>query len=111
MLPRTDSPGQKRALIKVCYASGHRCPRCAQRSRPTGNEAKKIAIELHTWLAKVVDSSAKPKDIRFGNNLPKARSGKIMRRPLHSVANSESTTEGTSTLENAAIRDHLTQAN
>jgi hypothetical protein len=101
--------GQKRALIKVCYASGHRCPGCAQRSCPTGNEAKEIATELHTWLAKVVGPSAISKDIRFGDNLPKARSGKIKLRLQHSFANGESTTNGTSTPENPAIRDQFTQ--
>ena len=53
-----------------------------KRARPTGDEAKKIANELRNWVAKEIGPIAKPKDIRFGDNLPKTRSGKIMRRLL-----------------------------
>ena len=49
-----------------------------KRPRPTGEEAKKIANELRNWVAKEIGPIAKPKDIRFGENLPKTRSGKIM---------------------------------
>ena len=53
-----------------------------KRPRPTGDEAKQIAKELRDWVAKEIGPIAKPKDIRFGDNLPKTRSGKIMRRLL-----------------------------
>ena len=82
-----------------------------KRSRPTGDEAKKIAAELRAWVAKEIGPIAKPKDIRFGDNLPKTRSGKIMRRLLRSIAKGEAITQDTSTLENPAILDQLTQAN
>ncbi len=82
-----------------------------KRSRPTGDEAKKIAAELRNWVAKEIGPIAKPKDIRFGDNLPKTRSGKIMRRLLRSIAKGEAITQDTSTLENPAILDQLTQAN
>ena len=82
-----------------------------KRSRPTGEEAKKIAAELRNWVAKEIGPIAKPKDIRFGDNLPKTRSGKIMRRLLRSIAKGEAITQDTSTLENPAILDQLTQAN
>jgi acetyl-CoA synthetase len=82
-----------------------------KRSRPTGDEAKKIANELRNWVAKEIGPIAKPKDIRFGDNLPKTRSGKIMRRLLRSIAKGEAITQDTSTLENPAILDQLTQAN
>ena len=49
-------------------------------SRPTGDEAKAIAKRLRDWVGKEIGPIAKPKDIRFGDNLPKTRSGKIMRR-------------------------------
>ena len=51
------------------------------------------------------------KDIRFGDNLPKTRSGKIMRRLLRSVANGEAITQDTSTLENPAILEQLAEKN
>ena len=79
--------------------------------RPTGEEAKKIATQLRNWVAKEIGPIAKPKDIRFGDNLPKTRSGKIMRRLLRSIAKGEAITQDTSTLENPAILDQLTQAN
>jgi len=82
-----------------------------KRARPTGDEAKKIADELRAWVAKVIGPIAKPKDIRFGDNLPKTRSGKIMRRLLRSIARGETITQDTSTLENPAILEQLAQNN
>src|SRR3954471_23990506 len=77
--------------------------------RPTGEEAKKIADELRAWVAKEIGAIAKPKDIRFGDNLPKTRSGKIMRRLLRAIARGEEITQDVSTLENPAILDQLRQ--
>ena len=82
-----------------------------KRSRPTGEEAKQIAQQLRNWVGKEIGPIAKPKDIRFGDNLPKTRSGKIMRRLLRSIAKGEAITQDTSTLENPAILEQLTQAN
>jgi acetyl-CoA synthetase len=82
-----------------------------KRARPTGDEAKKIANELRNWVAKEIGPIAKPKDIRFGDNLPKTRSGKIMRRLLRSVAKGEPITQDTSTLENPAILAQLSERN
>jgi len=82
-----------------------------KRPRPTGDEAKAIAKQLRDWVGKEIGPIAKPKDIRFGDNLPKTRSGKIMRRLLRSVAKGEAITQDTSTLENPAILDQLAQSN
>jgi len=82
-----------------------------KRSRPTGEEAKQIAAELRNWVAKEIGPIAKPKDIRFGDNLPKTRSGKIMRRLLRSIAKGEAITQDVSTLENPAILDQLAHTN
>jgi len=81
-----------------------------KRSRPSPEEAKAIAKELRDWVAKEIGPIAKPKDIRFGENLPKTRSGKIMRRLLRSLAKGETITQDVSTLENPAILDQLGQA-
>ena len=78
--------------------------------RPTGDEAKKIATELRNWVGKEIGPIAKPKDVRFGDNLPKTRSGKIMRRLLRVIAKGEEVTQDTSTLENPAILDQLKEA-
>jgi acetyl-CoA synthetase len=79
-------------------------------ARPTGDEAKKIAQELRDWVGKEIGAIAKPKEIRFGDNLPKTRSGKIMRRLLRTLAKGEEITQDVSTLENPAILQQLKDA-
>ncbi|QGZ55045.1 acetate--CoA ligase [Paraburkholderia acidiphila] len=76
-------------------------------TRPQGDEAVKLANDLRAWVGKEIGPIAKPKDIRFGENLPKTRSGKIMRRLLRSLAKGEAITQDVSTLENPAILDQL----
>ena len=80
-----------------------------KRALPQGEEGKQIAKELRDWVAKEIGPIAKPKDIRFGENLPKTRSGKIMRRLLRSLAKGEKITQDTSTLENPQILSQLDQ--
>jgi acetyl-CoA synthetase len=82
-----------------------------KRPRPSGEEAKKLAAELRNHVGQEIGPIAKPKDIRFGDNLPKTRSGKIMRRLLRVIAKGDAVTQDTSTLENPAILDQLAQAN
>jgi len=81
-----------------------------KQSRPTGSDAQKVAKELRDWVGKEIGPIAKPKEIRFGENLPKTRSGKIMRRLLRSLARGEAITQDVSTLENPAILDQLKEA-
>lgn len=76
-------------------------------ARPEGAAAAALAAELRDWVAKEIGAIAKPKEIRFGDNLPKTRSGKIMRRLLRAVAKGEDITQDTSTLENPAILEQL----
>jgi acetyl-CoA synthetase len=78
-----------------------------KQARPEGEEAKRIIKELQDWVAKEIGPIAKPKDIRFGDNLPKTRSGKIMRRLLRSIAKGETIQQDISTLENPAILDQF----
>jgi acetyl-CoA synthetase len=78
--------------------------------RPTGEDAKKVATELRNWVGKEIGPIAKPKDVRFGDNLPKTRSGKIMRRLLRVIAKGEEVTQDTSTLENPAILEQLKES-
>ncbi len=78
-----------------------------KQSRPEGDEAKQIAKTLREWVGKEIGPIAKPKEIRFGENLPKTRSGKIMRRLLRVVAKGEAVTQDVSTLENPAILEQL----
>ncbi|HGO6073837.1 TPA: acetyl-coenzyme A synthetase, partial [Burkholderia cepacia] len=69
-----------------------------------------LAKTLRDWVGKQIGPIAKPKDIRFGDNLPKTRSGKIMRRLLRSLAKGEAITQDTSTLENPAILEQLNRS-
>ena len=81
-----------------------------KQTRPSGADAETIAKQLRDWVGKEIGPIAKPKDIRFGDNLPKTRSGKIMRRLLRSIAKGEDITQDVSTLENPAILEQLKQA-
>ena len=76
-------------------------------ARPTGSSAVALTRELRDWVGEQLGPIAKPDDIRFADNLPKTRSGKIMRRLLRAVANDEEVTQDVSTLENPAILDQL----
>ncbi len=76
-------------------------------ARPTGDDAAKMIKELQNWVGHEIGPIAKPKDIRFGENLPKTRSGKIMRRLLRQLAKGEDVTQDTSTLENPHILEQL----
>ncbi|MCX7628219.1 MAG: acetate--CoA ligase [Methylophilaceae bacterium] len=75
--------------------------------RPEGEEARRIAAQLRDWVGKEIGPIAKPDEIRFGENLPKTRSGKIMRRLLRSLAKGEEITSDVSTLDNPAILEQL----
>jgi acetyl-CoA synthetase len=78
--------------------------------RLQGEQAREVVAALRDWVAKEIGPIAKPDEIRFGDNLPKTRSGKIMRRLLRSLARGEDITSDTSTLENPAILEQLKQA-
>ncbi len=69
--------------------------------------AKKLVEDLRNWVGKEIGPIAKPDEIRFGENLPKTRSGKIMRRLLRAIAKGEAITQDVSTLENPAILEQL----
>ncbi|SAK85568.1 acetyl-CoA synthetase [Caballeronia fortuita] len=79
-------------------------------SSPVGDEARKRAVELRKWISDQIGPIAKPKDIRFGDNLPKTRSGKIMRRLLRSLAKGEQILQDVSTLENPSVLSQLGEA-
>ena len=78
-----------------------------KQTRPDGEQAKQTAEQLRAWVAKEIGALARPDEIRFGDNLPKTRSGKIMRRLLRSIAKGEEITSDVSTLENPAILQQL----
>ncbi len=75
----------------------------------TEEERNELVQDIRNWVAKEIGPIAKPDDIRFGENLPKTRSGKIMRRLLRSIAKGEEITSDTSTLENPQILEQFQQ--
>jgi acetyl-CoA synthetase len=79
-------------------------------ARPKAEDAHRIVQELRNWVSQEIGPIAKPDEIRFGDNLPKTRSGKIMRRLLRTLARDEEITQDVSTLENPAILEQLKQA-
>ncbi len=76
-------------------------------SRLEGNDANAMTALLREWVSKEIGPIAKPSQIRYGDNLPKTRSGKIMRRLLRSLAKGEEILSDTSTLENPAILEQF----
>lgn len=81
-----------------------------KQARPSTKEsANQTALELRQWVIKEIGPIAKPKEIRFGDNLPKTRSGKIMRRLLRVLAKGEPITQDISTLENPQILEQLSE--
>lgn len=75
--------------------------------RPEGGVDDELTQTLRAWVADEIGAIAKPDDIRYADNLPKTRSGKIMRRLLRTIAKGEEITQDTSTLENEAILPQL----
>ena len=62
---------------------------------------------MRNWVGEQIGAIAKPDEIRYAVNLPKTRSGKIMRRLLRTIAKGEEITSDTSTLEDISILDQL----
>ena len=81
-----------------------------KRTCPIGDEARNVAADLRKWIGEQIGPIAKPKDVRFGDNLPKTRSGKIMRRLLRSLAKGEAISQDVSTLENPSVLSQLGEA-
>jgi acetyl-CoA synthetase len=75
--------------------------------RPTGEAVEAFTKILRDWVTEQLGAIARPDDIRFADNLPKTRSGKIMRRLLRAIARNEDLAQDLSTLENPAIIDQL----
>ena len=75
--------------------------------RPAGGVSDELTQQLRAWVGKQIGPIAKPDQMRFADNLPKTRSGKIMRRLLRTIAKGEEITQDTSTLENESILKQL----
>jgi acetyl-CoA synthetase len=71
------------------------------------NPSPELKEELRQWVAKEIGSMAKPDDIRFTDQLPKTRSGKIMRRLLRELASSGDVKGDITTLEDFSVISKL----
>jgi len=71
--------------------------------RPVDGAARQLTDELRRWVSEQIGPIARPDEIRYSDNLPKTRSGKIMRRLLRTIARGEEITQDISTLENEGI--------
>ncbi|HYK36825.1 acetate--CoA ligase [Alloacidobacterium sp.] len=65
--------------------------------------SKELEDELRSWVAKEIGALARPDDIRFTEQLPKTRSGKIMRRLLRELATNGEIKGDTTTLEDFSV--------
>ncbi|WP_322047446.1 acetate--CoA ligase [Paraburkholderia sp. J67] len=70
---------------------------------PVEEEVQRVADTLRAWVGHEIGPIAKPREIRFGDAMPKTRSGKIVRRLLRSVAKGEAIEQDTSTVENPGV--------
>jgi acetyl-CoA synthetase len=70
----------------------------------SGNEpSPELKDELRKWVAKEIGALARPDDLRFTDQLPKTRSGKIMRRLLRELATHGEIKGDTTTLEDFSV--------
>ncbi|MGL5510494.1 MAG: AMP-binding enzyme, partial [Microcoleaceae cyanobacterium] len=63
--------------------------------------------ELKKHVVKEIGAIARPGEIRFTDDLPKTRSGKIMRRLLRSLVAGQEIVGDTSTLQDRSVLDKL----
>jgi acetyl-CoA synthetase len=63
--------------------------------------------ELRQHVAKEIGALARPDEIRFSDQLPKTRSGKIMRRLLREIATSGAVAGDVTTLEDFSVLEKL----
>ena len=68
-----------------------------------------LVQELNAQVRKVIGPIARPDEIIFTPDLPKTRSGKIMRRILRGVAEGQEDLGDTSTLADPSVVDDLQQ--
>ncbi len=70
----------------------------------SGNQpSPELKDELRKWVAKEIGALARPDDLRFTEQLPKTRSGKIMRRLLRELATHGEIKGDTTTLEDFSV--------
>ena len=72
------------------------------------NATEELTKDLEAWVRKEIGPIAKPDLIQWSPNLPKTRSGKIMRRILRKIAENKYEDLGdTSTLADPTVVNNL----
>ncbi|RMH20381.1 MAG: acetate--CoA ligase [Gammaproteobacteria bacterium] len=80
-------------------------------TKPSETQQDSDIVEtLKQWVVEQIGAIARPDVIVLVDNLPKTRSGKIMRRLLRSIACKEKISQDTSTLENETILSQIRAA-
>ena len=76
---------------------------------PEGDEqgSDQMVAELRAHVAEKIGKLARPKAIHFAGDLPKTRSGKIMRRLLRDIATGKQDLGDTSTLRDPSVVEEL----
>ena len=72
--------------------------------------SEELVKELHDQVRKAIGAHARPEEIIFTPDLPKTRSGKIMRRVLRGVAEGEDDLGDVSTLADPSVVDDLKES-
>ncbi|MFZ5863970.1 MAG: acetate--CoA ligase [Nitrospirota bacterium] len=75
----------------------------------THHPSEELRSALRAHVVKEIGALARPDEIRFTDNLPKTRSGKIMRRLLRDIASGKETIGDVTTLEDLAVLAKLRQ--
>jgi acetyl-CoA synthetase len=81
-------------------------PLCFVILRAGHEPSEELAAELREWVGKEIGKIARPKAVIFGSDLPKTRSGKIMRRLLKDIAEGKDLGD-TTTLRDPGVVDEL----
>jgi len=71
--------------------------------------SEELKKELINHVTKIIGPTARPADILFVHDLPKTRSGKIMRRILRNLASGEKEVGDVTTLRNPEVVDEIKQ--
>jgi acetyl-CoA synthetase len=85
-------------------------PLCFVLLRGGHEPSDKLAAELREWVGQKIGKIARPKAVIFAADLPKTRSGKIMRRLLKDIAEGQPLGDTTTLRDPAIVEDIKQQA-